>query len=187
MENAFSVLDQLGAILRSLGGFLVLPESHVVQRAAEGIAKTVITVALDTAGELIRNTHVIFGRVIARDFTASRCCLTLSQGCFPRFHAALRPLFMWEVLVPNPRISEWPTPETDTQSSFITPSGVLVVRCSPKSYTLPLDKCHFISVPDYSVWRVKLWCPLRGRIEDFALAKDRIKRQGQRCFAYAES
>ena len=38
-------------------------------------------------------------------------------------------------------------PETDTQSSFMIPSGVLVVRYYlPKSYILPLDKRHFISV-----------------------------------------
>ncbi len=30
MKNAFSVLDQLGVILPTLGGFLVLPQSHVV-------------------------------------------------------------------------------------------------------------------------------------------------------------
>ena len=44
-------------------------------------------------------------------------------------------------------------PETDTQSSFMIPSGVLVVRYYlPKSYILPLDKRHFISVT--SIFRI---------------------------------
>ena len=51
MKNAFSVLDQLGAILPTLGGFLVLPQSHVVQRPADGVARAVIAVALDTAAD----------------------------------------------------------------------------------------------------------------------------------------
>ena len=37
-------------------------------------------------------------------------------------------------------------PETDTQGSFMIPSGVLAVCCFLPQRILPLDKSHFISV-----------------------------------------
>ena len=50
-------------------------------------------------------------------------------------------------------------PETDTQSSFMIPSGVLVARYYlPKSYILPLDKRHFISVTYYFRYRRDIYC-----------------------------
>ena len=59
---------------------------------------------------------------------------------------------------PNPRISEWPMPGTDTSKAF---SGCLQKqkhKICDDFCDLPIDKCHYISVqPCRHMWQNAAW------------------------------